>query len=66
MFDGEIRYKDGSKYKGKVKNTKYKHGYGTMYNKDGSVQFQGKAFFFAGGGRNDFGLSRLVRKRGGI
>jgi hypothetical protein len=39
MTNGIIKYKDGSKYEGFVKNTKIKHGQGKMYNPDGTIRF---------------------------
>eukprot|EP00825_Cyclidium_porcatum_P045940 TRINITY_DN710_c0_g2_i2.p1 TRINITY_DN710_c0_g2~~TRINITY_DN710_c0_g2_i2.p1 ORF type:complete len:803 (-),score=190.89 TRINITY_DN710_c0_g2_i2:247-2655(-) len=41
MVEGSIVYKDGSKYEGQTKNTKFREGKGIMYDKQNQIQFSG-------------------------
>lgn len=42
MVEGEIKFPDGTRYEGKLKNTKFREGEGTMYTKDNKIQFKGE------------------------
>lgn len=48
MVEGEIKFPDGTRYEGKLKNTKFREGEGTMYTKDNKIQFKGTTRLLCG------------------
>lgn len=41
MFEGIIYYKNGERYEGETKDTKFRHGRGRMYDATGKISFEG-------------------------
>lgn len=41
MIEGVIRYKNGERYEGSTKDTKFRHGRGRMYDIMGKLTFEG-------------------------